>query len=208
MTNIFDDKIQSMTEHEILTKLFNILYRNKDNELKWLDAIIKHNPNLHDMYFTLSYPNIRFDCINPYHAVIVGTTKSVDNKIECLNKLFATDCNINEIDNDGFTPLLYACKFNSDFQIVKLLLNHGANPTKINKVNKLEESTLSYAIKFRRADLVELLLNRGADEIFFNKNKAKKYILRLSKYMGTLKISKLIDEANKLSKCKYSLQKI
>ncbi|KAL6031764.1 hypothetical protein STEG23_034727, partial [Scotinomys teguina] len=60
---------------------------------------------------------------------------------------------------DGFTPLLLALREQKP-HIAKYLIRHGAN---LHACDEYKRTTLMYAVKWDREDIVELLLQRGVD---------------------------------------------
>lgn len=73
--------------------------------------------------------------------------------------LINNGANINNPDNNGTTPLMYAIYLNYTNMVIALL-DHGA---KIELKDKDGSTALHYASDRNRKDLVELLLDRGAD---------------------------------------------
>jgi len=68
-------------------------------------------------------------------------------------------CSSDAPDNNGRTALMYASCL-GHFQIVKLLLNNGAN---LHAVSKEGRTALDYASAFGHVEIVILLLNEGAN---------------------------------------------
>lgn len=75
--------------------------------------------------------------------------------IYLLHHLLNAGANVNEIDNEGNSPLIVALS-NTNFKFAKILFDHGANPTIKNKNGK---SALHFAVKYALFDLdVQLLV--------------------------------------------------
>jgi len=65
--------------------------------------------------------------------------------------------NLDIQDNQGRTPLIYAITQHAQLEIIDLLLEAGADPS---IEDKLGYSTLTKAIKYGRADIIERLLSK------------------------------------------------
>ena len=85
-------------------------------------------------------------------------------KYECLN--ISNNYDINTCDRNGNTLLILAC-MNGDFNIVKLLLDNGANP---NCANLNKNTPLHYAISHHEYDIADLLIKNGANDDLENIN--------------------------------------
>lgn len=70
---------------------------------------------------------------------------------------------VNKRNNMGWTPLIIAC-YNGSYDVVKLLIKHGAD---VNKANLNGTSTLMYAkdnyLKTRNANIIDLLVHECVD---------------------------------------------
>jgi ankyrin repeat protein len=99
------------------------------------------------------YPKIR-----PFHlAIVVGSTAIID-------LLLTSKADLEAADEDGNTPLHYACgamrRDELDVDLVKVLLERGAKADARSNGNI---SPLHEAIASGRPDIAELLIARGAD---------------------------------------------
>lgn len=82
--------------------------------------------------------------------------------LELVQKLLSSNGNlpaINEADEDGFTPIMYAAKI-GDVTIMTLLINKGAD---VNAQNKAGATALMLASKYGHFGTVKTLVNNGAD---------------------------------------------
>ncbi len=62
---------------------------------------------------------------------------------------------------DGTTPLMYGLEFSNSLDVIKLLLDNGAN---VNSKDKNKRTPLFYALEFNGSlPLIELLIKNGAD---------------------------------------------
>jgi ankyrin repeat protein len=68
--------------------------------------------------------------------------------------------NVNQLDGEmGTTPLHYACKLNY-LPVAKLLLEAGANP---NAICKIDDTPIHCAVNNGNAELVDILIKHGAN---------------------------------------------
>ena len=136
-----------------------------------------------------------------------------------IKQLIAEGANVNEPDQNGFTPLQHAAKYGNE-TAVKLLIDSGANievkaedgrsllhlaalnprtqvagvlidsGSNINSVNKTGVTPLHDAVYYRTLEMVKFLVERGAD---INKSNAEG---RTSLHFA---VSRAIKELNSLS---------
>ncbi len=106
---------------------------------------------------------------------ITPLIKSVINdKIEIVKLLLNAGADIDKQDNFGRTALIYATFYNSTM-IIKLLLDAGAN---IDKQDNYGNSALICASESEdNIEMIELLLDYGADEFILNDNDESFYDL-------------------------------
>lgn len=103
-------------------------------------------------------------------AVLPGTTKGHDADSDCLSALHIAaqkghhrimhvllqqDIDCDEIDCDGFTPLIHAT-IGGHEDVVSMLLTHGA---RIDKVDHQGRSVLHSAVTHRREAILKILLD-------------------------------------------------
>ncbi len=103
-----------------------------------------------------------------------GCTNSLNRAIyrekpEAIQKFLAAGANVNETNEDGGTPLIYAAQF-GDIALIKTLLERGAL---VNPVDREGNSALGYLVsrKDTKNDAVSLLLAHGADVNVANKSR-------------------------------------
>jgi len=154
------------------SKFLNILLNNKNNIL-------------------LNVPNTQGE--TPLISIIKSSYYTIDDKKQIIKKMIQKGSNINFIDKDGNTPLIYALQIKS-LPIIKLLIEHGAfiNYTiedscvstlmkaigigeieivkylvecnaNINYTNDFGNTPLAYAISVRNEEIVKYLIECGAD---------------------------------------------
>lgn len=113
---------------------------------------------------TLSQKRSRFPC--PGDST--GLTKAVLSKqIENVKSLLDQGIKPDQRDKNCYTPLIWAAS-NGDYEIVKLLLDSGAD---INAFNRDGHTALTFTVlniglvlnEGRHIDVIELLIERGAD---------------------------------------------
>lgn len=84
-----------------------------------------------------------------------------DRHLTCLQMLLDSGANVNEACEDMGTPLHLASRsLHRNMDAVRLLLKHGADP---NAKDHRGNSPLHYAIVYQAYDLVETLVDHGAD---------------------------------------------
>jgi len=120
--------------------------------------------------------------------------KAIINRNLPNNKLFS-DANVNQVDNQGQTPLYWASKYGS-IEWVKSLLNKGA---KINKAEKNGKTPLYVASEEGKKDVVKLLLNRGVNVTQAEKNGVMPLNVASNEEIKDLIIDEIIKRKNTLS---------
>ena len=83
-----------------------------------------------------------------------------ENQFEFEFLRIINNSDINTCDKDGNTLLILAC-MNGNLEIVKYLLENGANP---NCVNLRKNTALHYAIANHEYDIADLLIQYGAKD--------------------------------------------
>jgi ankyrin repeat protein len=89
----------------------------------------------------------------------------------CLNIIFSPDFNVNDVDSDGFIPLIFASMIGFDY-LTNLLLNFVPD-VDVNVRDALGRTPLIWACDLGRLSVVKLLLKKDADvRIRCNMNKS------------------------------------
>lgn len=83
-----------------------------------------------------------------------------NNDIKKIKLLLEYKANLNIKTTSGNTALMAACVGNAQTEIVKLMLQHGADPL---VVNNRKENALMRAATYGDTSLTRLLLNKGVD---------------------------------------------
>jgi ankyrin repeat protein len=96
---------------------------------------------------------------------LIRAIKAKDKEL-VVRLLTAHGADINQQNNDGYTPLMKAIFLNQK-EIAELLLDHGAD---INQQNKRGQTALIEAVLWGNKEIIELLLSRGADIDHTNKD--------------------------------------
>ncbi|KAI2616109.1 hypothetical protein GGR54DRAFT_611210 [Hypoxylon sp. NC1633] len=110
--------------------------------------------------------DVNKDGNNCFHMVVYNQEPSGDPE-DTLSALFSNGANINHANNLGFSPLVVAC-IKQNLKLVKHLLDLGAD---INHQGPLTKATaLMEACCNSDAEIVEILLRRGADTTLTNNN--------------------------------------
>lgn len=120
-----------------------------NNDLTLLRLVLPANPDL--------------NCLSRFGGVGI-TPASEKGHVEIVRELVTrTDINVNHTNFVGWTPLLEAIVLNDggakQQEIVKLLLDHGANPHMTDKYGK---SPLTLAREKGYHEIAQLLINAGA----------------------------------------------
>ena len=98
--------------------------------------------------------------------------------------------NVNEVGFSGVTPLLEAVLYNASLDIVRLLVDKGAD---VNKGMNIGWKPIHFAVKNGNANVVKLLLDRGADINVLNPY--KKTPLKMAEEKGSTVIARMLREA-------------
>eukprot|EP01133_Synstelium_polycarpum_P004023 gene4023-4659_t len=109
------------------------------------------------------------DLNTPFHY-FVQKFRSNSSVKEVFDRLVSKGANVNAINRNGESPLHKAI-FNTTLAqtMVSLLLSNQAH---VNVTNKNGESCLHYCVRMGRTDLVQMLLNSGADRSITKDNKS------------------------------------
>ncbi|MDI9864822.1 ankyrin repeat domain-containing protein [Flectobacillus sp. DC10W] len=89
------------------------------------------------------------------------------NQKEIIEHFLAKGVNINQADEEGNTPFIFAAASNRDLATLDLLLSKVSN---INQTNNKGESALSLAVKGNSPEVVKYLIEKGADVKVTNKD--------------------------------------
>ena len=101
-----------------------------------------------------------------HHAVRIGNAKKVESLLTGL--LEETQVIVNKVDDKGNVPLSYAlCNRNAALLIVEILLIAGAN---VDAQDRGGNTVLHDAALFKQKEIVERLLEEGANPLLINKD--------------------------------------
>ena len=95
-----------------------------------------------------------------------------NNDIQSIKNYINSGHDLNIQDNFGHTALIWAARNSDNKEIVKLLLNAGAD---IDKQDKCDYTALIWAAFCNNREIVEILLDYGADEFILNDNNKSFY---------------------------------
>jgi ankyrin repeat protein len=126
--------------------------------------------------------------IKPYWGEIYNSASVVDrlfNAIHLEDIEIIKDClrynpNVNEQDHNGNTPLIVAIQVNSGIEIIKLLIEAGAN---LDIQNLWGTTALISASSLYNLELLKILIEAGADWSIENKE-GETFIFKLLKDPG------------------------
>jgi len=134
---------------------------------------------------------------NTNSIYLINECNKKNININIIKHLIEYGVNINKEDNDGNSPLFYAC-LSGNMTVVRYLIEQGAN---INKLNKYGETPLFYACEDGNEAIVKYLVEQGAninklnifgETSFFNacKNGSKAMIKYLIEHGADMNIKK------------------
>lgn len=89
------------------------------------------------------------------------------NQKEIIEHFLAKGVNVNQADEEGNTPFIFAASSNRDLATLSLL---ASKVSTINQTNNKGESALSLAVKGNSPEVVKFLIEKGADIKVTNKD--------------------------------------
>ena len=159
--NIDQEKIEQMSYIcNDIKQLFDILL-NKNISLEKMEKYIKYNKRLLNEIYYNKTP-LTWACKQDKYGNTPLIKACFSGNIDIVKLLLENDADPNMQDEEGYTPLMEACRIShiNNTDIVKLLLSHGVD---INIQNHQERTALWYAWFSGRIDIVKLLLEYGAN---------------------------------------------
>ncbi|MCJ1230361.1 Ankyrin-2 [Toensbergia leucococca] len=94
------------------------------------------------------------------HGVRILTAAIMSNDTCCVQKILTSGADINYVQADGYTPLHHSCRYGVDVEILKALLDRGANT---NARTRLGHTPLMIATFNMRTATAKVLIDRGVD---------------------------------------------
>ncbi|MFL9481941.1 ankyrin repeat domain-containing protein [Chitinophagaceae bacterium LWZ2-11] len=104
--------------------------------------------------------NIKPTAVNANGENALHNTVRKPNQTEIIKYFLSKGVSVNQADNDGNTPFMNAALSNRDTAVINLLAQSVKD---INQRNKKGVSALAMAVKNNGAEVVQLLINKGAD---------------------------------------------
>jgi len=148
-----------------------------------LDFFLAINPKIRIFYRNSDFEEDNYIDCNPLLLAVF-----VRMGVETVEKLITRGCDVNYVNSNNETALLYACKA-YDSIIIRILLKNGADP---NIESETGETALYCALKRKNNEAVKALLYYGAKTP--KSHPDKKSCLYYSINNGTSEISKLLLE--------------
>ena len=145
--------------------------------------------NLSFLVFLLSFVS----CLNTQNkpgAQLANIISKIEAKDSTALKTLINDSNVDLFDTVGVN-LLTRAVMTADYNIVKILLDNGANPNLINKT-KTGSTPLMMASGYKSLKIAKLLLKKGADVNIPDNNGDP--AIHWSAYYGNLTFTKLMLE--------------
>ena len=105
-------------------------------------------------------PNSHYEGYTPVIALCDSFKGSPEDRIECLRYLIEAGANTNASNKINETPLMLACK-TQEIDFISELLKYTDH---INYADGDQKTALFYAVLANRYNVVELLINEGADK--------------------------------------------
>ena len=121
---------------------------------------------------------------------------SYEGSFERMENMLFKGVNPNGSEEDnvlGKTPLIH-CAGTGQTHLVKLLLNHGTDPNKVNK-NAPHLNALMIAVQGKHQDMVKLLLNEGANPDVFSRYSWGSPLIRAAGQKGSKEMVKMLLKA-------------
>ena len=119
---------------------------------------------------------IKLDLSNEQGETLIVTLIKCQNytqeeKLDLIENLISKGSNANTVDEEGYTPLIYAIQMNS-LPIIKLLIKYGSNVNFIikNYQEDFTQSVLMYALKLNSKPIIKFLIEHQASFDSSNEN--------------------------------------
>lgn len=93
-------------------------------------------------------------------TALMAASQCVPDRIDILKELCLYGADVNVIDSFGLSALVYWMADGKNISAFKFLIDNGGN---VNLKNDDEHTILMYAVIYGRKDIVECLLDKGAD---------------------------------------------
>lgn len=132
-------------------KFFSILYTGDDFIELCIDGEYEE---LKNKFGNSLENNLKFKL----EKKLAGINKNIIEDI-IKNKMDFTK-NINQFIEDYYTPLMFACKYNNNEKVIKLLIENGAC---VNTKNNKGDTPLIIAYKYNKKKVIKVLLDNGAE---------------------------------------------
>jgi len=149
----------------LLSKDMDIQHKNKFGQNLLISLLIEKDNTLYWIKEFMAENHVANNILNKRNAVYGTKTSGEffytnnDYFINTVKFLIDKKIDINNVDNFGNTPLIYAA-INGDFKVAKLLIENGAS---LNIENKKNKTALIYAVDNASYELEQMLLKNNID---------------------------------------------
>jgi ankyrin repeat protein len=145
---------------DLMNKLIQKGVKFNDNAMIMASQGTRRDANGLDVYKYLEGLNIKPNAVGANGENVLSYIGRRPKQEEIINYFIGKGVDVNRVDNEGNTALMNAAASNRDLGTIELLLS---NVKDINLLNKKGVSALAMAVRSNSVEVVDLLIQRGAD---------------------------------------------